>query len=84
MARCGRECCRNHHRGTPKPIVYSQVGKRMLAIADALNNAGLCFAFGGAIALAYDIENPRATIDIDIDILVEPTSENVAGIVKVL
>ncbi|MBU6241950.1 MAG: nucleotidyl transferase AbiEii/AbiGii toxin family protein [Acidobacteria bacterium] len=56
----------------------------MLAIVDALNKAGLQFAFGGALALAYHIENPRATTDIDIDILVEPTDENVAEIVKVL
>ena len=69
---------------TPGPIVHSQVGRRMLAIVDALNKAGLQFAFGGALALAYHIENPRATTDIDIDILVEPTDENVAEIVKVL
>lgn len=56
----------------------------MLAIVDALNKAGLQFAFGGALALAYHIENPRATTDIDIDVLVEPTEENVAELVKVL
>lgn len=56
----------------------------MFAIADALNHAGMQFAFGGALALAYHIENPRATTDIDIDILVEPTDENVAKLVKVL
>ena len=56
----------------------------MLAIVDALNKAGLQFAFGGALALAYHVENPRATTDIDIDVLVEPTDENVAEIVKVL
>lgn len=56
----------------------------MLAIVDALNKAGLQFAFGGALALAYHVENPRATTDIDIDVLVEPTDENVAKIVKVL
>lgn len=56
----------------------------MIALANALNKAGLQFAFGGALALAYHIENPRATTDIDIDVLVEPTEENVAELVKVL
>jgi hypothetical protein len=63
------------------PIVHSQIGRRMFAIADALNTAGLRFAFGGAIALAYHIDNPRATTDIDIDILIVPTKETVARIV---
>lgn len=69
---------------TPGPIVHSQVGRRMVAIASALDKAGLQFAFGGALALAYHIENPRATTDIDIDVFVEPTDENVAELVKVL
>lgn len=56
----------------------------MIALANALNKAGLQFAFGGALALAYHIENPRATTDIDIDVLVEPTEENVTELVKVL
>lgn len=43
--------------------------ERVVMVADALTTGGLDFALGGAIALAYYSE-PRATIDIDINVFV--------------
>ncbi len=43
---------------------------KMLAIAAALERAGIRHAFGGAIALAYATLNPRGTSDIDVNIFV--------------
>ncbi len=48
----------------------SQLGDRLLAVNDALNQAGVGHAFGGAIALAYCTGEPRATIDLDINVFV--------------
>ena len=48
----------------------SQLGDRLLAVNDALNQAGVDRAFGGAIALAYCTGEPRATIDLDINVFV--------------
>ncbi|MFM7093295.1 MAG: nucleotidyl transferase AbiEii/AbiGii toxin family protein, partial [Actinomycetota bacterium] len=56
----------------------------MIALADALTDAGVKFAFGGALALAYHVVNPRATTDIDVDILVEPTESTIARLVDIL
>jgi Nucleotidyl transferase AbiEii toxin, Type IV TA system len=44
---------------------------KVLAIHDRLAAAKLAHAFGGALALAYYAE-PRATIDIDVNVFVEP------------
>jgi hypothetical protein len=44
--------------------------ERVLLLADALSGAGLPFAFGGALAAAYCAE-PRATVDIDVNVFVE-------------
>jgi hypothetical protein len=38
----------------------------------ALDSAGLAHAFGGALALAWCTEEPRATIDIDVNVFVPP------------
>ena len=46
----------------------SQLGDRLLAVNGALNQAGVDHAFGGAIALAYCTGEPRATIDLDINV----------------
>lgn len=45
--------------------------EKVLAIADALHKARIPHAFGGALALAYYAE-PRATIDIDVNVFVPP------------
>jgi hypothetical protein len=46
---------------------------KILAIHRALASAKIAHAFGGALALAYYAE-PRATIDIDINIFLAPTA----------
>jgi hypothetical protein len=48
--------------------------EKVLALADALTRAGIPFAFGGALALAYCTEDPRGTRDIDINAFV-PAAE---------
>ena len=37
-------------------------------VDEALTAAGVPHAFGGALALAYHVESPRATVDIDVNI----------------
>jgi len=51
-------------------MVGSDVGSKLVAIHEALDQAGIEHAFGGAIALAYAVPEPRATIDIDINVAV--------------
>lgn len=46
--------------------------RRLLAVHDALDDAGLPHAFGGAIALAFHVGEPRATSDIDVNITADP------------
>jgi hypothetical protein len=48
----------------------SLLAERLLAIDQALNGAGVPHAFGGAIALAYCTAEPRATIDLDLNIFI--------------
>lgn len=50
-------------------------------IADALTEARIPHAFGGAIALAFHAR-PRATVDIDVNIFVSP--EDFSGVADVL
>jgi hypothetical protein len=45
---------------------------KLIAINEAFASAGLPYAFGGAIALAYCIREPRATVDLDINVFVAP------------
>ena len=47
-----------------------------MAITEALDGAGVPHAFGGALALAYHAE-PRATVDIDVNIFVPPDDVDV-------
>ncbi|HAP77027.1 MAG TPA: hypothetical protein DCR14_13185 [Acidimicrobiaceae bacterium] len=44
--------------------------ERIVAACDALDAAGLPWALGGALALAYATEEPRGTRDIDINVFV--------------
>lgn len=46
----------------------SVLADRLLALDDALSAAGIAHAFGGAIALAYCTGEPRATIDVDVNV----------------
>lgn len=45
--------------------------ERILAVADALDNGNVPWAFGGAFALAYATAEPRGTRDIDVNVFVE-------------
>lgn len=42
----------------------------LLRLHDALESAGLAHAFGGALALAWCVPEPRATADIDLNVFV--------------
>ena len=55
---------------------------RMLTIHAHLRNAGLDHAFGGALALAWCTQQARGTIDLDLNIFVEPdrTDETIAAL----
>ena len=44
------------------------LAERLLALSAALSRAGIPHAFGGAIALAYARDEPRATRDLDLNI----------------
>jgi hypothetical protein len=46
---------------------------KLVALHGALDGARIPHAFGGAIALAYCTGAPRGTIDIDLNVFVEPT-----------
>jgi hypothetical protein len=48
----------------------SELVDKLFAIHDALTEAGIAHAFGGAIALAYCVEEPRGTRDLDVNIFV--------------
>jgi hypothetical protein len=50
----------------------SVLGGRMLAIHDALAEANLPHAIGGAIALGFCTLEPRATRDLDLNVFVGP------------
>jgi hypothetical protein len=46
----------------------SSLGERLLAVHDALDAAEMPHAFGGAIALAYCVVEPRGTRDLDVNV----------------
>jgi hypothetical protein len=50
----------------------SVLAERLLAVHDALSEARLPHAFGGAIALAYCTQEPRGTRDLDVNVFAEP------------
>jgi hypothetical protein len=49
----------------------SKLIDKLFAIHDALEGAGFAHAFGGAIALAFCVEEPRGTRDLDVNIFVD-------------
>lgn len=49
----------------------STLGERLLSVHDALSQARIPHAFGGAIALAYCTEEPRGTRDLDVNLFVD-------------
>jgi hypothetical protein len=52
--------------------VTESLPDKLLAVHRALDAAGYRHAFGGAIALAYHVEQPRATADIDVNVQADP------------
>lgn len=46
--------------------------EKLLTLHASLDSAGFAHAFGGAIALAYHVENPRGTADIDVNVSADP------------
>jgi hypothetical protein len=51
----------------------SDLAERVVAIETALRDARVPHAFGGALALAFHIAEPRGTRDIDVNVFVEET-----------
>jgi hypothetical protein len=49
------------------------LAQKLLAVDDALTDAGFAHAFGGAIALAYCTEEPRGTRDLDVNVFARPS-----------
>jgi hypothetical protein len=49
----------------------SKLVEKLFAIHDSLTETGFAHAFGGAIALAYCVEEPRGTRDLDVNIFVD-------------
>lgn len=49
----------------------SELVEKLFAIHDSLTEAGVAHAFGGAVALAYCVEEPRGTRDLDVNIFVD-------------
>ena len=49
----------------------SELVEKLFAIHDSLTGASVPHAFGGAIALAYCVEEPRGTRDLDVNIFVD-------------
>jgi len=52
----------------------SELVDKLFEIHDSLTDAGLAHAFGGAIALAYCVEEPRGTRDLDVNIFVDASA----------
>ncbi len=50
----------------------SELGDRLLAVHDALDQARIPHAIGGAIALGYCTLEPRGTRDLDVNVFVGP------------
>lgn len=58
----------------------SELVEKLFSIHDSLTETGLAHAFGGAIALAYCVEEPRGTRDLDVNIFVDASeAESVLG-----
>lgn len=57
--------------GPQRPVIELSFAERIMAVHEALERAGIDHGFGGAVALAYYVLEPRATRDIDINVSVE-------------
>jgi len=52
----------------------SELVDKLFSIHDSLTEASIPHAFGGAIALAYCVEEPRGTRDLDVNIFVDAST----------
>ncbi len=50
----------------------SSIVEKVVAISRSLDERGIPHAFGGALALAWCTEQARGTVDIDVNVFVEP------------
>jgi hypothetical protein len=67
-----------------EPDQFGGLVERILAVHEMLESMGVLHQFGGAIALAW-YRNPRATIDIDVNITLPPErSAPVLGALELL
>jgi hypothetical protein len=60
----------------------AELVEKLLAIHEALKTRSLPHAFGGAIALAYCVEEPRGTRDLDLNVFVD--AERAADVLAAL
>ncbi len=58
-------------------VMNDSLSSKIVGLHTALTEQDIPYAFGGAIALAYHCE-PRATIDIDINIFLQPQQHELA------
>jgi hypothetical protein len=56
----------------------SELVDKLHEIHDSLTKVGIAHAFGGAIALAYCVEEPRGTRDLDVNIFVDSAKPEAA------
>lgn len=52
---------------------------KLVAVHRSLDTAAVPHAFGGALALAYCTAEPRATMDLDVNVFVPPTEVDVVA-----
>lgn len=57
-----------------QPPVADEIEQLLLFVDDALTASGFPHAFGGAIALAYCTQQPRGTVDLDVNVFVNASS----------
>jgi hypothetical protein len=56
----------------------SELVEKLFSVHDGLTAGGLSHAFGGAIALAYCVKEPRGTRDLDVNIFTASTNAEAA------
>jgi hypothetical protein len=58
--------------------------ERVQRVHDAFTSAGVPFAIGGALALAYHVDEPRATNDIDVNVMLNNHVTSLAFVAQAL
>lgn len=62
----------------PEQVLASDILGLIVSLHRSLEGSGLPYAFGGALALAWCIPEPRATHDVDVNIFIDAESVEVA------